>query len=77
MSISIKTNESFGTVTINSFSPRPTEGWPAAINVTIGFEEALKLHLGIGQLLGKLNGCNCDSKASRDWAVNVWIYAAC
>jgi hypothetical protein len=26
--------------------------------VIISFEEALKLHLGLGQILGKLNGYN-------------------
>jgi hypothetical protein len=70
----IKTKESFGTVKINHLSPSPSEGWPKSINVIMSFEEALKLHLGLGQILGKLNGYNRSHKAGRDAAVDLCIF---
>ena len=50
----IKTKKTFGTATIDHFSPAKQNEWPKAINVTLSFEEAMRLHLGLGQLLGKL-----------------------
>ena len=54
MSSQIKTKKTFGTATIDHFSPAKQHEWPKAINVTLSFEEAMRLHLGLGQLLGKL-----------------------
>lgn len=72
----IKTKQTFGTVSIDNFSPQRADGWPPAINVTISFEEALKLHLGLGQILGKLNSYSRSTKAGRDAAVNLCIFTA-
>jgi hypothetical protein len=58
MAKAIKRKSSFGTVTVNHFSPPVADGWPKAINVTLSFEEVLKLHLGLGQVLGRLNEYN-------------------
>jgi len=76
MAKEIKTKETFGTIAIDKFSPQPNEAWPTAINVTISFEEALKLHLGLLQILGKLNSYNRATKAGRNSAVNLCIYPA-
>jgi hypothetical protein len=44
------------------------------MNVVISFEEALKLHLSIGQALAKLNSYNRSTTAGRLSAVNICIY---
>ncbi|NLE40072.1 MAG: hypothetical protein GX621_18810 [Pirellulaceae bacterium] len=70
----IKTKKTFGTATIDHFSPPKESEWPKAINITISFEEALRLHLGLGQLLGKLNTYNRATKPGRESAVNLCVY---
>jgi len=70
----IKTKQSFGTVKVDHFSPARKEEWPKAINVVLSFEEALKLHLGLGQALGKLNGYDRSTKRGRDSAVNLCMF---
>ena len=47
----IKTKKSFGGASVDRVSPPPGDDWPKAINTVISFEEALKLHLGLGQAL--------------------------
>ena len=74
MAKDIKTKKSFGTATIDHFSPAKQEEWPKAINMHISFEEAMRLHLGLGQLLGKLNSYNRATKQGRQSAVNLCIY---
>jgi hypothetical protein len=70
----IKTKKTFGSVTIDHFSPRRESEWPKAINVHISFDEALRLHLGLGELLGKLNSYNRKTKQGRQSAVNLCVY---
>jgi hypothetical protein len=70
----IPTKKSFGSVRVHRFSPPKEDEWPKAINVHISFEEALRLHLGLGEILGKLNGYNRNTKAGRDSAVNLCLY---
>lgn len=70
----IPTKQSFGSVSINRFSPSKEDEWPKAINVHISFEEALRLHLGLGQLLGKLNSYDRSTKKGRDSAVNLCLF---
>jgi hypothetical protein len=48
----IKRKKTFGSVTIDHFSPEMAAAAPVAINIHLSFEDALKLHLGLGQLLG-------------------------
>ena len=74
MADNIKTKKTFGTLAIDHFSPPQTEVWPKAINVTLSFEEALKLHLGLGQILGKLNSYHRSTKRGRETAVNLCIF---
>jgi hypothetical protein len=47
---------------------------PTAINVTISFEEALKLSLGLGQLLGQLNSYNRATTKGKKSAVNICLW---
>lgn len=52
------------------------EGTPKAINVILSFEEALKLHMGLLQVLGKLNGYNRNTAAGRASAVNLCLFTS-
>lgn len=74
MATHIKTKRSFGSVTVDHFSPPKESEWPKAINVHIDFEEALKLHLGLGQILGHLNSYNRATTKGRQAAVNLCLY---
>ncbi len=72
--MAVKKKGSFGSVSIDHFSPEPTTDWPKGINVVLSFEEALKLHLGLGQILGHLNAYNRNYKEGRDAAVNLCVF---
>lgn len=74
MSERIRTKGSFGSVRVDRFSPAKEEEWPKAINIHISFEEALRLHLGLGQILGKLNSYDRSTKRGRETAVNLCLY---
>lgn len=49
----IRQKETFGGVNIDHFSPALPEGTPKATGMTLSFEDALKLYLSLGQILGK------------------------
>jgi hypothetical protein len=66
--------ETFGGATVERFSPAPGPDVPAALNVVLSFEEALKLHLSLGQLLGHLNGYDRATKEGKRTAVNLCVY---
>jgi len=70
----IKRKKSFGTVSIDHLSRELGAGLPRAINIHLSFEEALKLHLGLTQILGHLNGYNRSTKAGRRAAVNLCLF---
>lgn len=74
MAKEIKTKSTFGTVRIDHFSPPLPEGTPKGINVVLSFEEALKLHIGLMQILGKLNGYNRNTREGKASAVNLCIF---
>ena len=57
--------QTFGGATVERFSPPPIPGAPATLNVVLSFEEALKLNLSIGQLLGQASGLGAAAAASR------------
>lgn len=69
-----KRKSTFGSSNIDHFSPVLPEGTPKAINVTLSFEEALKLHLSLGQLLGHLNGYNRSTSDGKRMGVNLCVY---
>ena len=71
---SVKRKSTFGTSHVDHFSPALPEATPKAINVTLSFEEALKLHLSLGQLLGHLNGYNRSTSDGKRMAVNLCVY---
>ena len=74
MAKSIKTQQSFGSVRVDHFSPDQAANWPKGINIHISFEEAMRLHLGLAQILGKLNSYDRSTKAGRRSAVNLCLY---
>jgi hypothetical protein len=54
MASNIKRKRSFGSVTVDQFSPESHSEYPTTIDIKLTFREALKLHLGLGRLLGHL-----------------------
>jgi hypothetical protein len=44
------------------------------VNIHFSFEEALKLHLGLTQILGHLNGYNRSTKAGHRVRVNLCLF---
>lgn len=74
MAQEIKTKRSFGSVRVDRFSPTVPDGLPKALNIHVSFEEAMRLHLGLGQVLAKLNSYDRSTKAGRRSAVNLCLY---
>ncbi|WP_254510287.1 hypothetical protein [Anatilimnocola floriformis] len=74
MASNVKRKTTFGTSYVDHFSPALPEATPKAINVILSFEEALKLHLSLGQLLGHLNGYNRSTSDGKRTAVNLCVY---
>ena len=68
------TKKTFGGANIAHISPSPSRDVPRAMNVVLSFEDALKLHLSLGQLLAKLNSYNRSSRAGRRTAANLCVY---
>jgi len=67
---------SFGGATVAYFTPSQAETNPPfkVANVHLSFEEALKLHLSLGQLLGKLNGYNRATSAGKNAGAVLRVY---
>lgn len=70
----IKTKKSFGTATVDHFSPARQETWPKAINIHLSFEEAVRLHLGLQHALLELNNVNRATTAGCRTAVNLCVH---
>ncbi|MFT3786670.1 MAG: hypothetical protein QM770_10950 [Tepidisphaeraceae bacterium] len=70
----IRTKKTFGTCYASRISPPPAESSPRSVNIVISFEEALKLHLSIGQALAKLNSYNRSTTAGKRSAMNICLY---
>ena len=73
----IKQKDTFGGVSVDHISPpkpRGQESWPGSANIVLSFEEALKLHLGLGEILGHLNSYNRSTKAGKQTAVNLCLF---
>lgn len=72
----IKTKQTFGGTEVAQI--RPPVGTdtpvPPAMNIVISFEEALKLHLSLGQALAKLNSYNRSTTAGKRSAINLCLY---
>ena len=69
---------SFGGCDFGATSPSIAELSPATpmFNITVPFEEALKLHLAIGECIRKLNSYKRSTKACKRTALNIAIHLA-
>ena len=72
MPTEIKTKQTFGGADIAQISPEPER---PTVNVVITFEEALKLHLSLGQALARLNSYNRATAPGRRSAINLCLFA--
>ncbi len=65
----------FGTAAVNHMTPANfVETAPTTVNIVLSFEEALKLHLSLGQALARLNSYDRTTKAGRSAAVSLGLY---
>ena len=69
-----KTKQSYGGCNIDHFSPAKTEGWPKAINIVLGFEDAMKLQLALQARLLEMNRLNRSTREGKAAAVNLCVY---
>ena len=69
-----KKKQSYGGCNINRFSPARADGWPKAINILLGFEDALKLQLALQARLMEINSLNRSTKEGKAAAVNLCVY---
>lgn len=58
-----KKRKSFGGATVAAVTPADVQALPRRINLHLSLEEAMKLHLSLGQLLGKLSGRGSPASA--------------
>jgi len=67
---------SFGGCTFNRTLPGLTELSPETkkLNVEVGFEEALKLHLAVGECISKLNQYNRSRSLGKRAALNLVVH---
>jgi hypothetical protein len=67
---------SFGGGTFNRTSPEIAKLSPDTkmLNIEIGFEEALKLHLAIGECISKLNQYNRSTTSGKRTTLNLAVH---
>ncbi len=70
----IQTKTSYGGGDIAAVSPTNASEKVNTLKVSLTFEEALKIHLGLGQALGKLNSYNRATKAGKQSCVSLVFY---
>ena len=71
---SIRKKQSYGGCNIDHFNPARADGWPKAINILLGFEDALKLQLALQARLMEINCLNHSTKEGKVAAVNLCVY---
>lgn len=70
----LRRKDTFGGANIDHFSPPVNDDTPKSQNFVLSFEEALKLHLSLGQALAHLNGYDRSTTAGRRTAVNICLH---
>ena len=70
----LRRKTTFGSTSVDHFSPPLPEATPKAINMVLSFEDAMRLHLSLGQLLGHLNGYDRSTVEGKRTAVNLCVY---
>lgn len=66
--------KTFGGCNVDHIRPSLPPDTPRALNVIVSFDDALRLHLSLGQALAKLNSYKRSTKAGKASAVNICIY---
>ena len=66
--------QSYGSCSVDHFSPPVKEGWPPAINIVLGFEEAMKLQLALQARLLDINRLNRSTTEGKTAAVNLCLH---
>lgn len=75
MRTEIKEKVTFGGCEVERIRPTPDpKQSPVAMNIEIRFEEALKLHLSLGQALAKLNSYNRSTSEGKRSGINVCLF---
>jgi hypothetical protein len=64
----------FGTCSLNHFSPPVISSSTRALNIVVSFEDALKLNLAISEGVRALNKNNRATREGRDSALNLTVY---
>lgn len=70
----IPRKKTFGGAYAGLIRPTPQPDVPAALNVHLAFEEALKLHFALGQALARIGAYNRSTSAGKRAAVNLCLY---
>jgi hypothetical protein len=65
---------SFGTCSIDHFSPPQIAPETRAVNIVVPFEDALKLNLAISEGVRALNKNNRSTREGRDAALVLTVY---
>jgi hypothetical protein len=70
----LRRKSGFGGAGVDHFAPTITVAMPKVLHCVVTFEEALKLHLSLGQLLGHLNGYDRSRRSERRTAVDLCVH---
>lgn len=71
----VKTKQTFGGATVGQISPPVPANFPKALNLKLSFDQALRLHFGLGQVLGKIGSYNRSTTEGRRAAAVLCLYA--
>lgn len=75
MPTEIRTKQkTFGGADVAHFRSPPAQELPQVISIIVSFEEALKLHLSLGQALARLNSYHRATIKGKRSAVNLRLY---
>lgn len=70
----LRRKSGFGGAGVDHFVPKIAPGMPTVFHCVLTFEEALKLHLSLGQLLGHLNGYDRSRRVEQSTAVELCVH---
>jgi hypothetical protein len=65
----------FGAATIARIGPAAVDGIDT-ISIEMKFEEALKIHLALGEAIAQLNSYNCATRLGKNSAVKIIVHGS-
>ncbi|MBE3037344.1 MAG: hypothetical protein IMZ62_00805 [Chloroflexi bacterium] len=74
MAKTAKQKQSYGSCSVDHFSPPPQAGWPPAVKIVLGFEDAMKLQLALQARLLDMNRLNRSTREGKTAAVNLCVH---